>query len=278
MLKTPLRYPGGKSRAVKKMEPFLPDIKTYSRYREPFLGGGSLALWVSQTYPRLPIWVNDIYFPVYNFWTYLQTDSEDMSSDLSDLKNENLSEDDARALFTTAKAMLSDPDVSDYDKAVYFYIVNKCSFSGLTESSSFSAQASVSNFGWRGIHKLSEYSSVIEHWEITNLSYEDMLGDAAGMKELIYLDPPYEIGKNYLYGKKGSTHKGFDHEAFANNCRDSKQDILVSYNTSSDILYRFNGWGASTYDLTYTMRSTGGYMEEQADRKELLLWNYEKVA
>ena len=125
---------------------------------------------------------------------------------------------------------------------------------------------------------MSEYSSVIEHWEITNLSYEEMLGDAAGMKELIYLDPPYEIGKNYLYGKKGGTHKGFDHEAFANNCRDSKQDILVSYNTSSDILYRFNGWGASTYDLTYTMRSTGGYMEEQADRKELLLWNYEKVA
>ena len=34
------------------------------------------------------------------------------------------------------------------------YIVNKCSFSGLTESSSFSSQASRSNFSLRGIEKL----------------------------------------------------------------------------------------------------------------------------
>ena len=34
-----------------------------------------------------------------------------------------------------------------------FYILNKCSFSGLTESSSFSKQASVNNFSMRGIEK-----------------------------------------------------------------------------------------------------------------------------
>ena len=43
-LKTPLRYPGGKSRAVKKMAEFFPLFKDYKEYREPFLGGGSVAL------------------------------------------------------------------------------------------------------------------------------------------------------------------------------------------------------------------------------------------
>ena len=37
---------------------------------------------------------------------------------------------------------------------------------------------------------------------------------------------------------------------------------------------RFEGWTASEYDLTYTLRSTGDYMKEQHKRKELLLFNY----
>ena len=50
-----------------------------------------------------------------------------------------------------------------------FYIVNKCSFSGLTESSSFSAQASDSNFSIKGINNLKYYSELIKNWKITNL-------------------------------------------------------------------------------------------------------------
>ena len=38
-LKTPLRYPGGKSRAVTKMEKYFPDLRNYVEFREPFIGG-----------------------------------------------------------------------------------------------------------------------------------------------------------------------------------------------------------------------------------------------
>ena len=38
-LKTPLRYPGGKSRACTKMAQYFPDFREYVEYREPFLGG-----------------------------------------------------------------------------------------------------------------------------------------------------------------------------------------------------------------------------------------------
>ena len=38
-LKTPLRYPGGKSRAIKKMAQFFPDFTDYTEFRESFLGG-----------------------------------------------------------------------------------------------------------------------------------------------------------------------------------------------------------------------------------------------
>ena len=82
------------------------------------------------------------------------------------------------------------------DRAVSFYIVNKCSFSGLTESSSFSPQASDSNFNVRGIDKLPEYGNIIKEWVITQKSYEKILNENTKKKTFIYLDPPYEIKDN----------------------------------------------------------------------------------
>ena len=70
ILKTPLRYPGGKSRAVPKLWEWIPE--TITEYREPFLGGGSMAIEMTKRFPDLPIWVNDMYEPLYNFWTHLQ--------------------------------------------------------------------------------------------------------------------------------------------------------------------------------------------------------------
>ena len=60
-LKTPLRYPGGKSRAVTKMAQYFPDMREYVEFREPFLGGGSVALHMTKMYPHLKITVNDLY-------------------------------------------------------------------------------------------------------------------------------------------------------------------------------------------------------------------------
>ena len=56
-MKTPLRYPGGKSRAVPKLWQWLPE--KIIEYREPFLGGGSMAIEMTKRFPDLPIWVND---------------------------------------------------------------------------------------------------------------------------------------------------------------------------------------------------------------------------
>jgi site-specific DNA-adenine methylase len=51
--KTCLRYPGGKSRAVAKMDQYFPDLREYGEFREPFLGGGSVAIHVTKKYPDL---------------------------------------------------------------------------------------------------------------------------------------------------------------------------------------------------------------------------------
>ena len=271
-LKTCLRYPGGKSRACEKIGQYFPDLRNYNEFREPFLGGGSVAIYVTKKYPGLNIWVNDLYEPLVNFWQQLQMFGTDLKDKLVDVKTTNNTPDLARDLFLQAKEQINDQDLSSIDRAVAFYVVNKCSFSGLTESSSFSPQASNSNFSLRGIEKLPEYSKLIGSWRITNYSYDYLLdGDTTAF---VYLDPPYDI-KDNLYGRKGSMHKGFDHDKFAADC-DFRYPMhqLISYNSDQLVKDRFKNWNAAEFDLTYTMRSVGEYMREQKQRKELLLFNY----
>ena len=270
--KTPLRYPGGKSRALSKLFQFIPDLKDYTEFREPFLGGGSVAIEIGKRYPHIDIWVNDLYEPLYNFWKVLQSDGQKLRDILIQLKQRHSDPSSAKQLFLDAKDYLAKPVGNSIDRAVSFYVVNKCSFSGLTESSAFSKQASESNFSVNGIEKLPEYSLMIKKWKITNLSYEHMLSDEE--ETYIYLDPPYEIKSN-LYGRKGDMHKGFDHDEFATVCDKSTSPILISYNSSQLIRDRFDKWTVAEFAHTYTMRSTGCYNKEQASRKELVLMNYE---
>jgi len=270
-LKTPLRYPGGKSRACEKMGPYFPDLRNYDEFREPFLGGGSVAIYITKKYPGLNIWVNDLYEPLVNFWQQLQMFGNDLKNELVDCKVAYNTPDLAKELFLKSKEHINDQTVSNFDRAVAFYIVNKCSFSGLTESSSFSQQASISNFSLRGIEKLPSYSALIANWRITNYSYDYLMDGNKGA--FMYLDPPYDI-KDNLYGRKGSMHKGFDHDKFAADCDANDMDQLVSYNSDQLVKDRFTNWNAAEFDLTYTMRSVGEYMREQKQRKELLLFNY----
>jgi len=272
--KTPLRYPGGKSRACTKMDQYFPDLRDYVEFREPFLGGGSVAIHISKKYPHLKITVNDLYEPLINFWLQLQKSGKELEENIKNYKSTHPEPISARELFNESKKRVNDQKFDSLERASAFYIVNKCSFSGLTESSSFSQQASISNFSMRGIEKLSGYSELITNWNITNNTYEDLIENDIHDDIFMYLDPPYDI-KDNLYGKKGEMHKSFDHDKFAENCDKSNIDMLVSYNSNQLVKDRFKDWTAAEFDLTYTMRSVGEYMRDQQKRKELLLLNYE---
>jgi len=275
-LKTPLRYPGGKSKATTKMAPYFPLKNNVKHYREPFLGGGSVALWMNQNYDLESVWVNDLYWPLYNFWIHLRDHGETLSNALYETKKNYDTVDKCRELFEVSKKELSDKDATNIEKAINFWIVNKCSFSGLTESSSFSAAASQGNFTLKGITDLKEYSKLIKNWKITNVSYEKLLEEQSD-DTFIYLDPPYEISSN-LYGRKGAMHKGFGHDLFAQHCRDASVmvNMAISYNADQSVKDRFPDWEQHEFPLTYTMRSnSANYRKNQPKRLELLLTNYD---
>ena len=135
-LKTPLRYPGGKSRACTKMDQYFPDLRNYDEYREPFLGGGSVALHVTKKYPDIKVWVNDLYGPLYNFWIQLRDNADEITRQLQELKSRYPDRGSARGLFLEAKDFLDNTgdapeiryslhgDREPVYSAVAFYVVN----------------------------------------------------------------------------------------------------------------------------------------------------------
>jgi DNA adenine methylase len=273
--KTPLRYPGGKSRAVKILDGYFPHLGMMKEYYEPFLGGGSVAMFVSKRYPHLKMRVNDLFIPLYSFWVQLQSNPKELHEALLEIRNTNNTPEMMREQMPLSRDIVRSNDSSQFERAVHFFVVNRCSFSGLGLTGGFSEISSINCFTINSINNLLVYGDIISNWEITNLSYEKVL-EEAGENSFVYLDPPYDLGKDSaLYGDNGSMHKEFDHDLFAENCIKCPAKQLISYNNDQSIIDRYKGWNIDTFDLTYTMLSVGDYGENQKDRKELIMYNYD---
>ena len=75
-IKSPLRYPGGKSKALSQIIPHLPP--NVSEYREPFIGGGSVYLAIKHLLGDQikHYWINDLNFDLFCFWTVARNEIE----------------------------------------------------------------------------------------------------------------------------------------------------------------------------------------------------------
>lgn len=272
LIKTPLRYPGGKSRLVKYLKDYLPNSE-WNEYREVFLGGASFFIYMKQTYPDKQYWINDKYYNLYCFWKELQQNSTELSNAILSKKKEYPDNIVGRNLFEKCLDILK-TSKDEFQIACAFYIVNKCSFSGLTENSSYAPQAYVQNFSDNGIINLQKYTDILKGVKITNLDYSEVLTNDE--KTFIYLDPPYDI-KHALYGNnKGSLHRMFNHEDFRNSINECKCKWLISYNDNEYIRELFSTYNIYNFDTKYVMRCSGKKSEIKQSKKstELIIKNY----
>ena len=275
-LKTPLRYPGGKSKAIKTLSQWYPKI--ISEYREPFIGGGSIAIDITKSNPDIPIWINDLYVPLYNFWVQLRDRGEELSERVREEKQNTLDEGDKDKITTSAKKLFNKykEEIDTYDnfeKAVAFFIINKCSYSGLTENSTFSQTASNSNFSLVGADKLKEFSKLIKNWKITNVDYSKVMNVDGSDDTFVFLDPPYDI-KDFLYGKNREMHRSFNHDLFAENVFKCKHKFMITYNLNDKLTTLYKDYNLKEWKLRYSMAHRGDKGTDENIKTELLITNY----
>jgi DNA adenine methylase len=264
MIKSPLRYPGGKSRAVDTIAKLIPD---FDEFREPFLGGGSVFVYVKQRYPNKKFWVNDLYSELYKFWTMTQKDVNSLIDKVYQWRKQYSI---GKELFQFLNKNLT--HFNDLEKAAAFFIFNRVTFSGTTLSGGYSESAFTGRFTESSIKRLNDLAKVINGTTITNYDYEDLV-TKEGENVFIFLDPPYySATKSALYGKNGNLHKSFDHRRFAENMKKCKHKWLITYDDSEYIRNLFSFANIIPWNLTYGMRN----ITENSDQtgKELFISNY----
>jgi DNA adenine methylase len=224
-LKSPLRYPGGKTRAIKHLLPHIPEGDICS----PFLGGGSLELVLAED---RKVYAYDAFYPLYNFWNCLYTDKQRLVQKVKKLWP--MDSDDFqsyRLVLQNLEPKLKDKKIPDdykesYSAAAMYFAINRSSFSGATLSGGFSQQAADGRFNENSIKRLENFEA--PNLKVGFLSFEESI--VLHEKEFLYLDPPYFLEeKSKLYGKNGDMHEGFDHKLL-HSLLTNRQNWLLSYN------------------------------------------------
>lgn len=265
-IKSPLRYPGGKSRAVQRMKSLLPE--QLDEYREPFVGGGSFFMYLKQSMPGLKIWINDLNPELFYFWKYAQLDSEKLACELSRIKIEK---ENGQALFEELLKI----DVSaltEFERAVRFFVLNRITFSGVVESGGYSELAFKTRFTDSSIERVARLTPLLDGITITHLDYRQLLRDG-GSSVFTFLDPPYyKATKSRLYGRNGILHTSFNHEEFAREMKECKHSWLITYDDSPEIRNNFTFANIYEWELQYGMNN---YKQGKAEKgSELFITNY----
>lgn len=248
--KSPLRYPGGKTRACKKLETIMNEyfnITEFNNIISPFFGGGSYEFYIQNKY-KLNIIANDKFTPLYNFWNTCKNNKEDLCKELTkkiDLINKK------EFHYLRDKIMKEN---NDLNQSVMYFIINRCSFSGATLSGGFSLEASKKRFTVSSIKRIQQLD--LTNYNIYNLDFEDFINNNQDVNNLLFLDPPYYLEKeSKLYGKNGDMHETFDHNKLYK-CLSTKTKWFMTYNNCEYIKNLYKDFKIIETSWTYGMNKS----------------------
>tara|TARA_B110000971_G_C20029540_1_gene510662 strand:- start:775 stop:1572 length:798 start_codon:yes stop_codon:yes gene_type:complete len=248
--KSPLRYPGGKTRACKKLDIILNDhfdISDFDNIVSPFFGGGSFEFHIQHKY-KLKIIANDRFTPLYNFWNICKVDKENLCKELTN----KLHLIDKEEFISLREQIMNETNV--LNQSIMYFIINRCSFSGATLSGGFSLEASKKRFTESSIQNIINLD--LTSFDIYNLDFEDLLNNNHGKRDLIFLDPPYYLEKaSKLYGTNGDMHDTFQHNKLYK-CLSKRRNWFMTYNNCEYIKSLYKDYKMIETSWTYGMNKS----------------------
>lgn len=245
--RSPLRYPGGKSRAVGEIRKYIP--QGTKKMASPFLGGASVELACAAD--GIEVRGADAFAPLVNFWKRAKESPALLSERVRSYHPLT-----KPRFYNLQKGFHALDD--ELEKAAVFFVLNRASFSGTTLSGGMSPGHP--RFTESAIDRLRDFraSNLFvrrDDWKATL----EKRGDT-----LLYLDPPYANGEK-LYGSRGDMHEGFDHEELVARLRE-RSGWILSYNDCERVRKLYEG-----YDI---LAPEWGYgMSNGKQSRELLIVN-----
>lgn len=269
--RSPLRYPGGKQRAIDQISQVFPG--SAREYREPLVGGGSVYFHARSIALAKKYWINDKFKELISFWQAVQNQAicHKLKNELEELQAgfqsaEHIAEH-IKEYFHKARA---EQPISEYREALLFFFFNRVTFSGTTQAGGFSSAASLRRFTVSSIERLIPMPEALAGTRITNLDFEDVICEP-GADVFIFIDPPYYTASK-LYGHGGSLHS-FDHERLALCLEKSQHRFLITYDDCEEIRELYRWTKIQNWSLQYGMNNCGMGKKSKIGA-ELFISNY----
>lgn len=257
---SPLRYAGGKSKAIGLILEKLPKLKE-KKIVSPFFGGGSVELCISQML-GIEVIGYDVFNMLVNFWNVLINHKNEF---IDELLNFDINEEEftynRHVLLnywekikpsdlnykTKKKIELKKEDLTKLDndiikQAVYYYYNMTLSYGPMFLGWPSSNEINKEKFK-RRIDKIKEMNLI--NLQIDCASFQEVLEKHTD--DFLFLDPPYYLnGDSKMF--KGMYpncnfaihHNSFDHAKLAEMLKKHKGGFLMTYNNCSTIRDLYN--------------------------------------
>jgi DNA adenine methylase len=246
---SPLRYPGGKTRACKIIDDIIIqhfDMTCFDTIVSPFFGGGSFEFYLQNKY-GLKLVVNDKFTPLYNFWKQVQSNKTILCEELRKIKSVS------KEQFANYRNTIMDLNNDMLQQSIQYFIINRCSFNGSTLSGGFSQEASNKRFTPSSINKIEALD--LTNIEFYNNDFYDFINNSTTSKTFIFLDPPYYLEKSKLYGNNGDLHEGFNHELLFD-ILNTKKNWIITYNNCEYIRNLYKNYKIIDVNWSYGMNTS----------------------
>ena len=265
LIKSPLRYPGGKNKIAEQIAFMAPE---FTEYREPLVGGGSVYFANRQLYANnsnvlsndKKYWINDLNYELYNFWDICQQDTDFIINKAIEWRNkylfQNKDNSNGKELHRYLRQNLN--VFNNKELAAAYFTLNRIVFAGGTLVSGVTLQH-IDGFKELDIkNHFNGISDILKGTRITNLDYSKVV-QADGKDIYIFCDAPYYSATDSgLYGKSDkwrNLHKMFDHQRFANTMKNITETTnhkwLATYDDSPIIRKMFSWANIIEFKLQY---------------------------
>jgi DNA adenine methylase len=227
---SPLRFPGGKTRACTKFLKYLPEyLETIC---SPFFGGGSFEIYCLRNC-GVAIFGYDFFEPIVTFWNCLIEDAERLATVVS----KYLPVVTKEQFYQVQNTFLQIED--RWDRSGATYVLNRTSFSGSMGSGGFSPLENGKNgrFNESNVAFLSNFRVPEGMLSVKQLSFEKSI--VRHPQSFVYADPPYLV-ESKLYGRSGDLHD-INHNLLSDLLR-SRDNWMLSYNDCPEVRRLYEGF------------------------------------
>ena len=265
--RSPLRYPGGKQKAIEQIAKLLPGHA--KEFREPLVGGASVYFHARSKNLAERYWINDAFKELIAFWSVAQ-DAKSctrMIKELEELRNSFSNAEEIKEYFLKAR---DEKTRSKFREAFLFFFFNRVTFSGTTRAGGFSAAASTRRFTQSSIDRLRPMPEALKDVRITDLDFEEVIREP-GDDVFLFLDPPYFTATK-LYGRNGSLH-AFDHWKLAKLLEKTNHRFLIPYDDCEETRNLYKWAKIQGFQLQYGMNNCN-LRKQSRIGSELFISNY----